>query len=37
LDCGGVSALTPLLVVAVERIESGGNAQTTQSKYGVAC
>jgi hypothetical protein len=28
LDCGGVFALPPLLVIARETIESGGNAKT---------
>jgi hypothetical protein len=38
LDCGGIFALPPLLVIARETIESGGNAKTPpQSKYGVAC
>jgi hypothetical protein len=37
LDCGGVCALPPLLVIARETIESGGNAKTPpQSKYSVA-
>jgi hypothetical protein len=38
LDCGGVFALPPLLVIARETIESGGHAKTPpQSKYAVAC
>jgi hypothetical protein len=36
LDCGGVFALLPLLVIARETIESGGNAKTPpQSKNSV--